>query len=104
MRLRNMLRICLAFWKSEPQYAYKRYAYKKHVLCIRICSGLIRECLEFFLYYVKVRRFLTFSYLSPLEISPTTTSMSSINLNAVSLSTVDKSDKMSVFIETEDVH
>ena len=24
-----MLRICLAFWKSEPQYAYKRYAYKK---------------------------------------------------------------------------
>ena len=29
MRLRNMLRICLVFWKSEPQYAYKRYAYKK---------------------------------------------------------------------------
>jgi len=23
-----MLKICLAFWKSEPQYAYKRYAYK----------------------------------------------------------------------------
>ena len=21
--------ICLVFWKSEPQYAYKRYAYKK---------------------------------------------------------------------------
>ena len=29
MRLRNMLKICLVFWKSEPQYAYKRYAYKK---------------------------------------------------------------------------
>ena len=29
MRLGNMLKICLAFWKSEPQYAYKRYAYKK---------------------------------------------------------------------------
>ena len=28
-----MLKICLVFWKSEPQYAYKRYAYKKkHVL------------------------------------------------------------------------
>ena len=26
-----MLRICLTFWKSEPQCAYKRYAYKKHV-------------------------------------------------------------------------
>ena len=24
-----MLKICLVFWKSEPQYAYKRYAYKK---------------------------------------------------------------------------
>ena len=26
-----MLRICLVFWKSEPQYAYKRYAYKKNM-------------------------------------------------------------------------
>ena len=26
-----MLEICLVFWKSEPQYAYKRYDYiKKH--------------------------------------------------------------------------
>ena len=24
-----MLKICLGFLKSEPQYAYKRYAYKK---------------------------------------------------------------------------
>ena len=24
-----MLKICLVFWESEPQYAYKRYAYKK---------------------------------------------------------------------------
>ena len=22
-----MLKLCLVFWKSEPQYAYKRYAY-----------------------------------------------------------------------------
>ena len=29
MRLMNMLKICLAFLKSEPQYAYNRYAYKK---------------------------------------------------------------------------
>ena len=28
-----MLRICLVFWESEPQYAYKHYAYKKkHVV------------------------------------------------------------------------
>ena len=34
MRLRNVLKICLIFWESEPQYAYKRYAYikKKHVV------------------------------------------------------------------------
>ena len=25
-----MLKICLAFWESEPQYVYKRYAYKKN--------------------------------------------------------------------------
>ena len=24
-----MLKLCLVFWESEPQYAYKRYAYKK---------------------------------------------------------------------------
>ena len=24
-----MLKVCLVFWKSEPQYAYKRYAYKR---------------------------------------------------------------------------
>ena len=29
MRLRNMLKICLVFWKSEPRYAYKLHAYKK---------------------------------------------------------------------------
>ena len=30
-----MLKICLVFWESEPQYAYKRYAYKKeHVLTV----------------------------------------------------------------------
>ena len=33
-----MLKICLVSWKSEPQYTYKRYAYKKHVapFCIKI--------------------------------------------------------------------
>ena len=35
-----MLKICLAFWKSEPQYAYKRYAYKKNT-CIYI---LLHQC------------------------------------------------------------
>ena len=29
MRLRDMLKICLVFWESELQYAYKRHAYKK---------------------------------------------------------------------------
>ena len=26
-----MLKICLGIWKSEPQYAYERYAYKKNM-------------------------------------------------------------------------
>ena len=29
MKLRNMLKICLVFLKSEPHYAYKRFAYKR---------------------------------------------------------------------------
>ena len=29
--LRIMLKICLVFWESEPQYAYKRYTYKKNM-------------------------------------------------------------------------
>ena len=32
-----MLKICLVFWKAEPQYAYKRYAYKK--TCITQSRG-----------------------------------------------------------------
>ena len=31
MWLRNMLKICLVFWKSGPQYAYKVMLIKKHV-------------------------------------------------------------------------
>ena len=27
-----MLRLCLGFWKSEPRYAYKRYAYKRKIM------------------------------------------------------------------------
>ena len=33
-----MLRICLDFWESEPQYAYKRYAYKKNMYVPRVQS------------------------------------------------------------------
>ena len=40
MRLRNMLKICLGFWKSEPQYAYKLYAYKKKT-CTRRARSII---------------------------------------------------------------
>ena len=30
-----MVKICLVFCKSEPQYAFKRYAYKK-TCCVQI--------------------------------------------------------------------
>ena len=33
-----MLNICLVFWKSEPQYAYKRYAYKKKTCNLEFCQ------------------------------------------------------------------
>ena len=43
-----MLRMCLVFWKSEPRYAYKHYAYKK--TCIALYRALgkpynLRVCL-----------------------------------------------------------
>ena len=29
-----MLKICLVFWESEPQYDYKLYGYKKNMYLI----------------------------------------------------------------------
>ena len=34
-----MLKICLVFWESEPQYAYKLHAYKKKT-CIGFFSWI----------------------------------------------------------------
>ena len=48
-----MLKICLVFWKSEPKYAYKRYAYKKNMHCLymkiqnRQMNNEIRTILDF---------------------------------------------------------
>ena len=42
MRLRNILKTCLVFWKSEPQYAYKRYAYKKNMYARRVCPPSVK--------------------------------------------------------------
>ena len=65
-----MLKICLVFWKSEPQYAYKRYAYKKkhatgiwseipEIPCVEITDELLRTtghmnnfCSREFVFYV----------------------------------------------------
>ena len=45
MRLDNMLILCLVFGKSEPNYAYKRYAYiAKHVLSIPSTSSRQKTC------------------------------------------------------------
>ena len=35
-----MLKICLVFWKSEPRYAYKLYAYKKNNMYVN-CAKLV---------------------------------------------------------------
>ena len=52
-----MLKICLVFWKSEPQYAYKRYAYKKNMYENMIC---FEKCLSSF--YNKWRRVCQYGY------------------------------------------
>ena len=39
-----MLKICLVFWESEPQYAYKRYAYKKNMyIMIRLIQKYMKQ-------------------------------------------------------------
>ena len=38
MRLRNMLKICLVFLKSEPQYAHKHSAYRKNQSNANACK------------------------------------------------------------------
>ena len=41
-----MLKICLVFWESEPQYAYKLYAYIKKkcnlVKLLQLCNLKIK--------------------------------------------------------------
>ena len=45
MMLRSILKICLVFWKYEPEYDYKRYAYKKHAHTFSVpCSVLGALC------------------------------------------------------------
>ena len=39
-----MLKICLVFWESEPQYAYKLHAYKKKNMYPTYT--LIKRCLD----------------------------------------------------------
>ena len=41
-----MLKICLVFWKSEPQYTYKRYAYKKTCISGRPQRSGVLEIIE----------------------------------------------------------
>ena len=43
MRLRNMLEICLVFLESEPQYAYKCYAYKKKTCNEKIVGAVLKR-------------------------------------------------------------
>ena len=37
-----MLQICLVFWESEPQYAYRLYAYKKKT-CTRLDKSIVNN-------------------------------------------------------------
>ena len=43
MRLKNMLKMYLAFLKPEPQDAYKRYAYKKNMYSPTQCFKVSRK-------------------------------------------------------------
>ena len=48
MSLRNLLKICLVFLKSELQYPYKRYAYKKTCMFKYILNDHISIDIEYY--------------------------------------------------------
>ena len=54
MRLRNMLKICLVSWKSEPHYAYKRYAYKRKT-CMMVMMSISDLKSESVLFYLVLK-------------------------------------------------
>ena len=43
-----MLKICLVFSESEPQYAYKRYAYKEKTCSHDLIILFDKGCFELF--------------------------------------------------------
>ena len=49
-----MLKICLGFWKSEPQYAYKLYAYKKKHVIFKVVNFIFTEASLFSPIYIMV--------------------------------------------------
>ena len=51
-----MLKICLIFSDSEPQYAYKRYAYKKNMYIILALYNQMHE--EKYIYASEIYYFL----------------------------------------------
>ena len=65
-----MLKICLGFCKSEPQYAYKRYAYKK------TCSQLkLEPIVKYIEFLVKLKIFKDIriqNFITPVKIAQQT--------------------------------
>ena len=73
--LRNMLNICLAFGKSEPQYAYKRYAYTKTCITKIYLLPNRKKHLEklhsaFICYFLEKSNLQIQQFLSSLSIMP----------------------------------
>ena len=55
-----MLKICLVFWKSEPHYAYKRYAYKRKNMYLIICGFFFPR----FILYIFTQKKGSISYIT----------------------------------------
>ena len=63
-----MLNICLLFWKSEPHYAYKRYAYRKICRFIINCYSFHSASLNMFKICPSLLVSLRYLKISDLEL------------------------------------
>ena len=76
-----MLEICMVFWKSEPQYAYKHYAYKK--TCIST-QKLLKNVYKPRAYFQNFTEYAFQKFAVEFSISPKT-SVSRENLGGLAI-------------------
>ena len=86
MRLRNVLEICLVFWKTGHRYAYKRYVYVKKT-CTQFIAFTIKIVIIDFMYSTKFKEIKSNSAF----FCPPKTKMNQTNISGKDIAKILKS-------------